>query len=228
MYSVLIIEDEIGIQITLEDRLVSEGYKVTIRGDGPSGEEEAKTGNYDIILLDIMLPGRDGYKVCENVRAADINTPIIMLTARNTDLDTVIGLRQGADDYIAKPFEMSVLLARIEAIIRRCSRVSSNSNSRGQTTFGEFTLNKESGELSKNETPIPLNAQEFRVLEYLIENSNKIISRDVLLDDVWGYENETTSRTVDVHIAKLRHKLDESDIPRHILTVRGRGYKFVL
>ena len=119
MYKILIIEDEPGVQLTLEDRLKAEGHKVIIKDNGISGEEEAIKGLYDIILLDIMLPGRDGYAVCENIRKAGVTTPVIMLTARNTNLDTILGLRQGADDYLAKPFDMSVLIARIDALIRR-------------------------------------------------------------------------------------------------------------
>ena len=116
---VLIIEDEAGLQITLEDRLLAEGYTPVLRGDGISGEEEARTGEYDLILLDVMLPGRDGFSVCQNLRKADIRTPILMLTARNTDLDTIVGLKQGADDYLGKPFDMGILLARMEALLRR-------------------------------------------------------------------------------------------------------------
>ncbi len=226
MFKVLLIEDEIGLQITMEDRLVSEGYEVTIKGDGISGETEAIKGNYDFILLDIMLPGRDGYQVCENIRKKDIETPIIMLTARNTSLDTVIGLRQGADDYMVKPIDMSVLFARMDAINRRFSKKQSNILQENIVNFGKFTLNIESEELYVDEKLITLNALEFRVLTYLIQNKNRVLSRDTLLDNIWGYTNDTSSRTVDVHIARLRHKLGESDIPIHIKTVRGRGYKF--
>ncbi len=227
MIRVLIIEDEVGLQITLEDRLKAEGYTVTIRGDGILGEEEALTNDYNIILLDIMLPGRDGYKVCENLREKGIDTPIIMLTARNTNLDTVLGLRQGADDYLSKPYDMGVLIARIEAQLRRYSINIATKGSEKITCFTDFILDRDRGELLKDDNPIQLNALEYKVLEYLTINPNKIISRDQLLDKVWGYDNDTTSRTVDVHIAKLRHKLNESEIPRHILTIRGRGYKFV-
>lgn len=228
MCRILIIEDEPGVQMTLEDRLESEGYKVTVKGDGIEGESEALTGIYDAVLLDIMLPGRDGYAVCENIRKAGLQTPVLMLTARNTNLDTVLGLRQGADDYLAKPFDMQVLLARIDALIRR-SKINGRNNIQNTETlaFGEYTLNRETGELMSGSKTIPLNGQEYRLLEYMIINENKIISRDKLLDEVWGYDSETSSRTVDVHIAKIRHKLQESEIPKHILTIRGRGYKFI-
>lgn len=212
--------------MTLEDRLISEGYKVDIVGNGVLGEERALTGEYDLILLDIMLPGRDGFRICENIRKANIQTPIIMITARNTDLDTVLGLRQGADDYISKPFDMSVLIARIEAALRRASISLSPSNTKGKFSFGYFTLDMDCGKLFKKEDEINLNTLEFRLLEFLIKNRGKVITRNELLDNVWGYDSESSSRTVDVHIAKLRQRLGETEIPKFILTVRGRGYKF--
>lgn len=227
MKKVLIIEDEVGVQMTLEDRLVAEGFTVSTRDDGIEGELEALTDSYDIILLDVMLPNRDGFAICENLRSAGIDTPILMLTARNTDLDTVIGLRQGADDYMAKPFNMTILLARIEALLRRPSMKSKQVESDTSITFGQFIIDKEKGELYKNTTTIPLNSLEYRLIIYFLENENTIISRDTLLDNVWGYETETTSRTVDVHIAKLRGKLGEKDLPLHIQTIWGRGYKFI-
>lgn len=229
MDRILIIEDELGVRMTLEDRLVAEGYEVTAREDGISGEETALNETFDLILLDIMLPGRDGFAVCDNIRKNGCLTPVLMLTARNTNLDTVMGLRQGADDYMAKPFDMAVLLARIEALIRR-SRIQNNSvnTDRSALAFGDFTLDREKGELMKGKDVIALNGQEYRLLEYLLTNPDKIISRDKLLDEVWGYDSETSSRTVDVHIAKIRQKLGESEIPRHILTIRGRGYKFII
>lgn len=227
MDKVLIIEDELGVRMTLEDRLIAEGYGVTSCEDGISGEETALKNSFDIILLDIMLPGRDGFAVCDNIRKQGCTTPVLMLTARNTNLDTVMGLRQGADDYMAKPFDMGVLLARIEALVRR-SRMNGTAKEGDHSAinFGSFKLDREKGELLKGEEIISLNGQEYRLLEYLLVNPDKIISRDKLLDDVWGYDCETSSRTVDVHIAKIRQKLEESEIPRHILTIRGRGYKF--
>ena len=228
MKNILIIEDEKGLQITLEDRLRAEGFEVTIKSDGPTGEEEALKKRNDIILLDLMLPGRDGYAVCENIRKAGIRTPILILTARNTNLDTVMGLRLGADDYLAKPFDMSVLLARIEALLRRSTLNSTlDKENEKQFTFGEFVLDRDKGELLKNGNTVPLYGQEYRLLEYLLRHKDMVISRNTLLDEVWSYDTETSSRTVDVHIAKIRQKLEETDIPLHILTVRGRGYKFI-
>lgn len=228
MIRILIIEDEPGVQMTLEDRLISEGYSVIIKSDGIEGEEEAKSDKYDLILLDVMLPNRDGFAICENIRKAGLNVPVLMLTARNTDLDTVIGLRQGADDYLAKPFVMSVLLARIEALLRRSALAADPVKiEKDIIIFGNFILDEEKGELFEDGKNIPLNTLEYHLLVYMATNSNKIISRDKLLDDVWGYETETNSRTVDVHIAKIRSKLGESELPKHIQTIRGRGYKFI-
>ncbi len=240
---ILIIEDERGLQITLEDRLQAEGYEVGICGDGIEGEDTARSGIYDLILIDVMLPSRDGFSICQNLRKSGIDIPILMLTARNTSIDTVMGLKVGADDYLAKPFDMQVLLARIEALLRRTGEKNIDSKTAagktmhtgpkpGSVQFGTFTLDFERGVLERsidkdNKVTIDLNALEYRLLEYLTLNSDRIISRNMILDEVWGYDSEITTRTVDVHIAKLRQKLGESELPRHILTFRGRGYKFV-
>lgn len=227
MRKVLIIEDEVGVQMTLEDRFVEEGFEVTIKGDGIEGELEALKNIYDIIILDVMLPNRDGFIICENIRKQGVETPILMLTARNSDLDIVIGLRYGADDYLPKPFNMTVLLARVEALLRRMEKISKSNPKKSIYNFGEFKLDLQKGELYKNEELISLNAIEFRLLTYFITHEDRVISRDTLLDDVWGYESETTSRTVDVHIAKLRSSIGESDNHKHIQTIWGRGYKFI-
>ena len=245
--AILIIEDELGVQITLEDRLTSEGYSVTVCSDGLEGEKEAKTKRHNLILLDVMMPGKDGFTVCQDVRKAGIQTPILMLTARDTSIDTIMGLRVGADDYLAKPFDMQVLLARIEALLRRAAAStaasaagavsvpannsrSTDGRSQDVITFGDFTLDRDRGLLERSTADgveiIELNAQEYKLLEYLALHSGRIISRNAILDDVWGYESEITTRTVDVHIAKIRQRLGESEFPKHILTYRGRGYKF--
>jgi DNA-binding response OmpR family regulator len=229
---VLIVEDEAGIRMTLEDMLASEGWVVETRPDGPSGEAAARSGGYDIILLDLMLPGRDGLAVCANLRGSGIQTPILMLTARGADLDVVVGLRQGADDYVPKPFDSGVLVARMEALLRRARVPSAASGAPKDSApevirFGEFSLDRRRGELLRGEETMSLNAQEYRLLEFLAANPDRVIGREEILDLVWGYDSETTTRTIDVHIAKLRQRLGESERPRHILTVRGRGYKFV-
>ena len=222
---VLVIEDEEGIRMPLEDMLVAEGCVVESRPDGPSGEAAARSGAYDIILLDLMLPGRDGLAVCRNLRDDRVMTPVIMLTARGADLDVVVGLRQGADDYVPKPYDAGVLVARMEALLRRAPRGSSPAAS--VVRFGDFVLDRRKGELLREDDPVSLNAQEYRLLYFLAANPGRVIGREEMLDLVWGYDSETTTRTIDVHVAKLRQRLGESELPRHILTVRGRGYKFV-
>lgn len=222
---ILIVEDEPGIAITLEDRLTAEGYRVTVCHDGIRGEAEALTGVHGALILDLMLPDRDGLTVCRNLRRQGSALPILMLTARGTNLDVVVGLQQGADDYLTKPFDMGVLLARLEALLRR-AKAAPGPSMAPVIDFGEFSLDAGRGELLKQGTPVPLNAQEYRLLCYLAAHPNRVIDRDEILDQVWGYESGTTTRTVDVHVAKLRHRLGESDQPRHIVTIRGRGYQF--
>lgn len=224
MKNVLIIEDEPGVQITLEDLLHAEGCTVVVKGDGLEGEKEAKNTAYDLILLDVMLPGKDGFAVCRSLRKQNITTPIIMLTARDTNIDTVMGLKQGADDYLTKPFDAEVLLARMEAVTRRFTEKKAEGINTIQ--FGGFTLDTIHEELFRGDDIVPLQVQEYRLLHYLTTHPNQILSRNKLLDEVWGYDSESTTRTVDVHIGKLRHKMETTDIPKFIITVRGRGYKF--
>jgi len=230
---ILIIEDEEGMVITLKDRLEAEGYAVFVRRDGKTGEEDAKKGRYDLIILDVMLPMRDGFQVCGNLREYGVSAPILMLTARTTTLDTVTGLRTGADDDLRKPFDMQELLARIGALLRRAHNASGRSlsweacNPPDDTyRFGRFTLDTKRQELFAGERSIPLNTQEYQLLAYFAAHPLTVLSRDELLDEVWGYDSITTTRTVDVHVAWLRQKLGEQDNPRHLKTIRGRGYRF--
>ncbi len=225
--NILVVEDEPGLLLALEDRLKGEGFGVITESNGARAEEKARRGDYDLILLDIMLPGRDGFQVCQNLREAAIHTPILMLTARGSNLDTVLGLRMGADDYLTKPFDMQVLIARIRALLRRSAMPKLQKTNKGDRfAFDDFLLDTGSRELYRNDVTVPLNAQEYRLLEFLVQHPNRVYSRDELLDAVWGYEAHT--RTVDVHVAWLRHKMGEKECPTHILTVRGCGYKFVL
>jgi DNA-binding response OmpR family regulator len=228
---VLVVEDDAGIRMTLEDMLAAQGFVVEAMPDGLSGEAAARAGGFDIILLDLMLPGRDGLAVCANLRDSGCRTPILMLTARGTDLDVVIGLRQGADDYLPKPFDAGVLVARMEALLRRARLPADGDASKASAApvirFGEFSLDRHRGELLRGKEPVSLNAQEYRLLEFLAANPDRVIGREEILDQVWGYGSETTTRTIDVHVAKLRARLGESELPKHILTIRGRGYKFV-
>lgn len=226
-------EDEEGLVLALEDGLRGEGYTVRAAGDGIVGQRDAASGKYDLVILDVMLPGRDGFQVCQNLRSGGQRTPILMLTARSTTIDTVMGLRLGADDYLTKPFETQVLLARVQALLRRVERAeppgeeSVKPSPDGLFVFGEFRFDTQRMQLFRNEEPIPLNVQEYRLLEVFIRNADRILSRDELLSEAWGYDSETTTRTVDVHISWLRQKLGEKNLPRHLLTVRGYGYKFI-
>jgi two-component system alkaline phosphatase synthesis response regulator PhoP len=230
---ILLAEDEEGLVLALEDGLRGEGYVVHAVGDGPTGQREAGSGRYDLMILDIMLPGRDGFQVCQNLRASGNRIPILMLTARSTTIDTVMGLRLGADDYLTKPFDMQVLLARVQALLRRARGGQEQQRSRPVPpveaiyAFGEFRLDTDQMQLCKSAEVIPLNVQEYRLLEVFVRNPGQVLSRDLLLTEGWGYDAETTTRTVDVHVAWLRQKLGEKNRPRHLVTVRGFGYKFI-
>ncbi len=225
---ILVVEDERGLQVALEDRLENEGYMVAIEGNGIKAEETIRSRPFDLIILDIMLPGRDGFQICQNIRAASIHIPILMLTARNTPLDTVVGLRFGGDDYLCKPFEMQVLIARVEALLRRARLPKDSTHNAGMRyRFGEFVLDTSGHELIKGDKKIWLSSQEYRLLKFFAENAERVVSRNELLDEVWGYETETTTRTVDVHVSTLRQKLGEKQSPKHLITLRGHGYKFI-
>lgn len=222
---ILLVEDEAGLVMTLSDRLESEGYQVDSRSDGESGLEAALSGSYDIILLDVMLPKRSGFDVCRKVREAGVATPILMLTARGQVVDKVVGLKTGADDYVTKPFEMMELLARVEALLRRVPRVPSGGSLIYR--FGPVQVDFRSAEVTREGQPLSLSAREFHLLRYLIDHRGATISREELLREVWGYDAETFTRTVDVHMAWLRQKLETN--PKHpefLLTVRGLGYRF--
>ena len=223
---VLLVEDEEGLIITLTDRLQSEGFDVVTASDGKAGFETASSESFDLMILDVMLPKKNGYDVCRDLRQKGINTPILMLTAKGETIDKVLGLKLGADDYLTKPFEIIELLARVEALLRR-SPSQSNGRSHDAFRFGDVTIDFKRAEVLKRTLPVDLSAMEFKLLQYLIENRGAVHSRDSLLDAVWGYDAMPTTRTVDVHIAWLRQKLEEN--PRHpnfIQTVHGIGYKF--
>ena len=224
---VLLVEDEQGLILTLTDRFESEGFEVESASDGKEGFEKALAGGYDLIVLDVMLPKKNGYDICRDLRQKGIETPILMLTAKGETLDKVLGLKLGADDYLTKPFEVIELLARVEALLRR-SPVHSNGRATDAFRFGEVTVDFKRAEVTKEDRPVDLSAMEFKLLQHLIENRGMVHSRDQLLDAVWGYDAMPSTRTVDVHIAWLRQKLESN--PKHphfIQTVHGMGYKFV-
>lgn len=224
---ILLIEDEAGLILTLTDRLCSEGFEVKSVADGEAGFAAAASENFDLIILDVMLPKKNGLDVCRDLRQKNITTPILMLTAKGETIDKVLGLKLGADDYLTKPFEVIELLARIEALLRRSPQT--NQNSPESFRFGDVAIDFRRAEVKKAESSVELSAMEFKVLQYFVENCGKVISRDELLDEVWGYDAMPTTRTVDVHVAWLRQKLEDN--PRHpqfIQTVHGFGYKFNL
>ena len=222
---VLLIEDEPGLVITLTDRLKSEGYVVASAADGPSGFERATREPWDVILLDVMLPGANGFDVCRDVRQRGVTTPIIMLTARGQVVDKVLGLKLGADDYLTKPFEMMELLARIEARLRR--HAPKDTVDAEAYRFGAVQVDFRKAEVTKDGAPVELSAREYQLLRYFIEHRGATISRDELLNHVWGYHAMPNTRTVDVHVAWLRQKIEPNPKhPQYVITAHGLGYKF--
>jgi len=221
--NILLVEDEPGLQRTLGDRLRVEGYSVETASDGLEGERRAVETSFDLILLDVMLPKKGGFDVCRDLRQQGVKTPVLMLTARGQLIDKVLGLKLGADDYLTKPFEMAELLARVEALLRRAS----DGSAPAAYSFGDLRVDLRRAEVLRSGKPIPLSAKEFQLLRYFIEHRGAVVSREELLDQVWGYHAATSTRTVDVHVAWLRQKL-ESDVrnPRLIVTLKGLGYKF--
>jgi two-component system, OmpR family, alkaline phosphatase synthesis response regulator PhoP len=222
----LLVEDEPGLQLALSDRLVAEGYRVETAGDGNMAVTRATSEPFDVIVLDVMLPGRDGFDVARTVRQQGVQTPILMLTARGQVVDRVVGLKLGADDYLTKPFETIELLARLEALLRRAPTTVGTSVERFQ--FGVVLVDARKAEVTKDGTLVDLSAKEFHLLRYFIEHRGATISREELLQEVWGYQSTPSTRTVDVHVAWLRQKLEPNPrVPQYILTVHGLGYKFV-
>jgi len=221
--SVLLVEDEEELRMTLGDRLRSEGYLVEFVADGQQGFEKATSCPFDLIILDIMLPKLSGLEICRGIRLAGMATPILLLTARGQTIDKVVGLKLGADEYITKPFDTMELLARIEALLRR----SNNRVGIGVKQFGPIVVDLPGTLVTRDGIAVPLSAREFQLLRYLIEHAGTTLSREELLREVWDYESGTFTRTVDVHIASLRQKLEDSPKkPRWIVTVPGFGYKF--
>jgi two-component system alkaline phosphatase synthesis response regulator PhoP len=222
---VLLIEDEPGLVLTLTDRLTSEGYEVQAASDGPAGLERATREAWDVILLDVMLPGANGFDVCRDLRQRGITTPIIMLTARGQIVDKVLGLKLGADDYLTKPFDMLELTARVEVQLRRASAAHSGTT---PYHFGNISVDFRKAQVLKDGVELDLSAREFLLLKYFIEHREATLTRDELLNEVWGYHSMPSTRTVDVHVAWLRQKIEPSPRnPQYVLTVHGLGYKFV-
>jgi two-component system, OmpR family, alkaline phosphatase synthesis response regulator PhoP len=222
---ILVVEDDEVIRMTLGDRLRSEGYSVDVATDGDEGVRKASQNLSDLIILDIMLPRKNGFDVCRDIRMAGVVTPILMLTARGQTIDKVLGLKIGADDYLTKPFDAMELVARVEVLLRRGKRPAAAS---AVHKFGPVEIDLRGTTVSRGGKTVPLSAREFQLLRYLVEHRGTTLSRDVLLKEVWSYSTDAFTRTVDVHVASLRQKLEED--PKHpslIVTVPGLGYKFV-
>jgi two-component system alkaline phosphatase synthesis response regulator PhoP len=223
---ILIIEDETGILMSLMDEFESQGYVVHSAEDGEKGLDLAKEKKPDLIILDIMLPVLDGYEVCKRLRMAGDRTPIIMLTVKDKEVDKVLGLELGADDYVTKPFSFAELTARVKAVFRRTEELIKDLT---QYVFGDIELDFERYEAKKGGEKLDLTTFEFHMLRLLIQNKGKVLSRDDFLDRIWGEDNVSVSfRTVDSHIANIRKKIeDDPTNPKHIFSIRGVGYKFV-
>lgn len=230
---ILIVEDEISLQETLAYSLKKQGYEVVITGDGPSALDVVRSSKPDLILLDIMLPGMDGFEVCRKLRS-EVSTPVLMLTARDDEIDRVVGLEVGADDYLTKPFSMRELIARVKAMLRRVKIIRDEINlihsGTDQSSFFEFDkikIDLGRRELRVDNKIVNLKPKEFELLIYLIRHKNQVLSRDQILESVWGWEYIGDSRTVDVHVRWLREKIeDEPSNPKRIITARGAGYRF--
>jgi DNA-binding response OmpR family regulator len=226
MNKILIVEDEPNMRLGLKDNLEFEGYEVVSADDGESGLKQILEGNFSLVLLDVMLPKMSGYDICKEVRKRGISIPIILLTAKGEEIDKVLGLELGADDYITKPFSLRELLARIKAVLRR-----GENKEKLKSDFvkiGRIEVNFSSYNAFENGVSVQMSHKEFEILNFLWEKRNSTVSRDDLLTNIWGYDENPTTRTVDNFILKLRQKIEED--PNHskiILTVHGIGYKLI-
>ena len=225
MRRVLIIEDDHMMAIALREGLESEGYTAELAEDGAAGLRAASEKNYDLVILDLMLPRLSGHDVCRKLREAKNDVPLIMLTARSLEVEKVQGLKLGADDYITKPFSLMELFTRIDAVLRRANRPIETPDC---YKFDDISLDFKRYQATKGGQPLELSPREFRILKFLIDRRCQVVSRDQLLDGVWSYDGFPSTRTVDTHIAKVRRKIEETpNNPRRLITVHGVGYKFI-
>ena len=223
MARILVVEDEPDIALGLKDDLIVEGHDVTVVADGPSAMQIGREPRWDVIVLDVMLPKMDGFEVCRQLRHADVRTPIILLTARTQEADKVLGLEIGADDYVTKPFSPRELRARIKAVTRRHGQQDGLS----PYAFGNVVVDFDRGELRRNSTPVEITPIEMKLLEVFVRRRGRVLTREQLLDAVWGAGVHVTDRAVDTHIVNLRRKIESAPAdPKFVVSVRGRGYRF--
>jgi DNA-binding response OmpR family regulator len=224
MKNILLIEDDPAILNGLTEALKSEFYILSTASDGDTGYKMAKKNSYDLILLDLMLPFKDGFQICRELRNDGIATPIIMLTSKKEEIDKIVGLEIGADDYITKPFSLKELLARIKAVLRRSQTLLFEAE---EVSFKNININFKKQEAFKNSRNVKLSATEFRIIKYFLQHEGEVISRNQFLDDVWGYDTFPTTRTVDNYILSIRKKLEDDPAnPLHFITIHSAGYKF--
>jgi DNA-binding response OmpR family regulator len=224
MTRILIVEDDPAMSVALRDGFEFENYSVEMAADGEEGLRLATRGDHDLMILDVMLPKKSGLDICKELRRNGSSTPIIMLTARGQEIDKIVGLKLGADDYVTKPFSFMELLARVEAVLRRVQRTTAGD----EYGFGDVALDFRTYQATKRGAALELTPREFRILRYFIDHADEVVSREALLNHVWGYDSSAFTRTVDTHMARLRQKIESTPSePRHLLTVHRVGYKFV-
>lgn len=227
MTKILIVEDEPNMRLGLKDNLEFEGYEVEIAENGEEGLSKILDNQYDLVIMDVMMPKMSGFDVCKNVRKAGLSTPIILLTAKGEEIDKVLGLELGADDYVTKPFSLRELLARVKAILRRSESLNISENK--LITIGKLEVDFNGYKATSSNREVQMSHKEFEILHFLWKKRNTTVSRDDLLSEIWGYDETPTTRTVDNFILKLRQKIEiDPNHPKIILTVHGVGYKMVL
>ncbi|HQF41776.1 MAG TPA: response regulator transcription factor [Ignavibacteriaceae bacterium] len=228
MPKILVVDDEQNMRTGLKDNLEFEGYEVETANDGEEGLKKILVNKYDLIILDVMMPKKSGFDVCKETRKNGITTPIILLTAKGEEIDKVVGLEIGADDYVTKPFSLRELIARVKAILRRSDNLIMDNESR-EIKIGKLTIDFNSYKATLKNKDVAMSHKEFEILRYLWKHRNATVSRDDLLTEIWGYDETPTTRTVDNFILKLRQKIEnDPNHPQVILTVHGIGYKLII
>jgi DNA-binding response OmpR family regulator len=227
MKRILVIEDEPQMLLGLRDNLELEGYEVQTAADGDEGLAKAASFNPDLVILDVMLPKKNGFDVCRELRGRSSSLPIVMLTARSAETDKVLGLELGADDYVTKPFSITELLARVRAVLRRAA-TQKQTPSADLVRIGDIEIDFKLHQARRGKARIEFTAREFDLLRYFVQHTGQVVTREQILNEVWGYEEFPTTRTIDNFVAKLRQKIEHAPhAPEHILTIHGSGYKFV-